>query len=47
MEKSGFTAVYERVIFLTVRDAVLAAEEDKRKRQHPIPEVGHEMSRRK
>ena len=39
MEKSGFTATYERIIFLTVRDAVLAAEEDKRKRQHPIPDV--------
>ncbi|KAK3801166.1 hypothetical protein RRG08_018758 [Elysia crispata] len=46
MEKSGFTAVYERVIFLTVRDAVLAAEEDKRKRQHPIPEDAGTVSSR-
>ncbi|XP_059150724.1 prestin-like isoform X2 [Physella acuta] len=37
MEQSGFTTKYERIIFLTVRDAVLAAEEDKHKRSHPIP----------
>ncbi|CAL1546240.1 unnamed protein product [Lymnaea stagnalis] len=37
MELSGFTSKYERIIFLTVQDAVLAAEEDKQKRTHPIP----------
>lgn len=44
MEQSGFTATYERVIFLTVRDAVMAAEEDKRKRQHPLPEDSTPLS---
>ncbi|XP_005106268.2 sulfate transporter [Aplysia californica] len=39
MEHSGFTKTYEKCIFLTVRDAVFAAEEDKRKRLHPLPDM--------
>uniref|UniRef100_A0A2C9JD61 STAS domain-containing protein n=2 Tax=Biomphalaria glabrata TaxID=6526 RepID=A0A2C9JD61_BIOGL len=37
MESTGFISKYEKVIFLTVGDAVLAAEEDKLKKSHPLP----------
>ncbi|BFZ14917.1 hypothetical protein BsWGS_17956 [Bradybaena similaris] len=40
MENAGFTDKYERVIFWSVRDAVLAAEEDRRKKCHPLPDGG-------
>merc|ERR1719239_727259 len=44
MEAAGFTKTYERCMFLTVRDAVFAAEEDKEKKTHPLPDESTAVS---